>query len=109
MILSDRELKLALERGLVRITPLPSARAWSSMSVDLTLASELTVWQAPAGRKRRLVFSPGAADFNFAELVKKHGRCFHIPEEGFVLEPGRFVLGWTMEEIQIPYRSRLAA
>jgi dCTP deaminase len=109
VILSDREIKLALERGLVRITPLPAARAWSSTAVDLGLASELTRWQPPTGRKRRLIFSPADADFNFQELVKTHGRSFHIPEEGFVLEPGQFVLGWTVEKIQIPHRSRLAA
>jgi dCTP deaminase len=108
VILSDREIKLALERGLVRITPLPAGRAWSSTAVDLGLASELTRWQPPAGRKRRLVFSPADADFSFTATLKAHGRTFPIPEEGFVLEPGQFVLGWTVEKIQMPYRSRLA-
>jgi dCTP deaminase len=109
VILSDREIKLALERGLVRITPLPGPRAWSSTAVDLGLASELTVWEPPAGRNRRLIFSPGDADFSYPETLKKYGRSFDIPGEGFVLEPGRFVLGWTVEKIQIPHRSRLAA
>jgi dCTP deaminase len=32
-----------------------------------------------------------------------------IPTEGYELLPGRFVLGWTAERIQLPHRSRLAA
>lgn len=41
MILSDREIQAALERGAVRITPAPVLGQFSSTAVDLTLGSEL--------------------------------------------------------------------
>ncbi len=41
MILSDRELRAALNRGALRITPDPPAEAWSSTALDLRLATEL--------------------------------------------------------------------
>ena len=44
MIPSDREIKLALRRDFIRITPPPPDRAVSSTSVDLTLHEEISVW-----------------------------------------------------------------
>jgi dCTP deaminase len=41
MILSDREIQAALARESVFIIPVPSANAWSSTAVDLTLDNEL--------------------------------------------------------------------
>ena len=37
MILTDREIKIALARGALVIDPLPDERAFASTSVDLTL------------------------------------------------------------------------
>lgn len=37
MILTDREIKIAIDRELIGIDPEPAADAFSSTSVDLTL------------------------------------------------------------------------
>jgi hypothetical protein len=41
MIREDREIRAALARGALRITPDPSTDAWSSTALDLHLAKDL--------------------------------------------------------------------
>jgi dCTP deaminase len=50
MILSDREVRAALERGAIRITPLPGLAAFSSTAVDLTLGAPSQTSTLPLGR-----------------------------------------------------------
>jgi glutaminyl-peptide cyclotransferase len=46
MIPSDREIKLALRRDFIRITPPPPDTAFSSTAIDLTLHEQISVWLA---------------------------------------------------------------
>jgi dCTP deaminase len=110
MILSDREIKLALRRGHLRITPLPSDKAISSTSVDLTLHEEISSWTPRPERARAAVtVYPARAEFDVVRLLQAHGTTLVMPAEGFLLEPGAFILGWTAEQIRLPHTSRLAA
>jgi dCTP deaminase len=111
MILSDRENKLALARGHIRITPPPGPDQFSSMAIDLSLDEEMSVWSPGENTSagEALVVSPKTARFDLAALLRDHGRTFLIPPEGHILEPWAFVLGWTTERIQLPHTSRLAA
>jgi dCTP deaminase len=107
MILSDREIQAALARGSITITPKPSQKAYSSMAIDLTLDSELRAWRTPLpGVESK--FCPGVKDFSVAELANRHADRMEIPAYGG-FDPGSFVLGWTVEKIQLPHRSRIAA
>jgi dCTP deaminase len=110
MILSDREIKLALRRDHIRITPLPSDGAISSSSVDLTLHEEISFWppQQPEAVAPVVVY-PGRPTFDFVEVMREHITTLILPPEGLLLKPGAFVLGWTEEQIRLPYPSRLAA
>ena len=73
MIPSDREIKLALKRDFIRITPLPPDKAISSTSVDLTLHEEISFWDArrkrPAGP---VVVYPGRPEFDIVVLMREH-------------------------------------
>ncbi len=111
MILSDREIRLALARGHIRITPLPDPDKFSSMSIDLSLDEELSAWspQRNSAAAESLIVSPKAPGFDVTALLNDHGETFRIPPAGFVLEPWAFLLGWTVERIQLPHSSRLAA
>jgi dCTP deaminase len=109
MIYSDRENKLALKREYIRIRPMPPDSAFSSMAVDLTLHAEISFWpvsQGPEGQP--LVVYPHAPLFNGLELLRQHGTKLLMPPEGFILQPGAFILGWTAEEICLPFTSRIA-
>jgi hypothetical protein len=109
MILSDREIKAALARKAISITPEPRDERFASTSVDLTLDGVLRRWKKPAGGAK-LRFCPAEKDFNFTDLTNQHSDAVEIAADGtYPLQPGEFVLGWTVEKIQFPHRSRIAA
>ncbi len=107
MLLSDREIVAALERGAVRITPAPDPSFLSSSALDLCLDGRLRVWQKSSGALE--VVRPGRPGFDFLEFAERRTRAVEIPPEGFELPPLGFVLGWTREFVQFPHRSRIAA
>ncbi len=110
MILSDRENKLALHREHIGITPRPADGAFSSTAIDLTLHEEISFW-APQQEQRAepLVVYPARPEFDFRLFLREHAITLTMPSEGFILKPGAFVLGWTIEQIRLPHTSRLAA
>jgi dCTP deaminase len=108
MILSDREIRAALARGALRITPdLPPA-AWSSTAVDLHLAKELALWKRPAGGVEAVV-SPASPEHDFDHVRRAFSEELDIPSSGYIFRSGTFLLGWTIEKLSLPHRSRLAA
>src|SRR5437899_9816668 len=102
MILSDREIKAALTRDAIRITPRPEpdAEVWSSTALDLRLHERLGRWSFPKGKK--VSFQPAEPDFDFNTMFHRHGKTVMIAAKGQVIKPGEFYLGWTMERIQLP-------
>jgi dCTP deaminase len=119
MILSDREIQAALRRGAITISPPPpdlwsepppgQKSPWSSTTLDLRLDKELTIWKRKKARSRVQFEPPDDPSFDFDYLLDKYTEQLLIPEAGYPLHPGAFVLGWTLERIQLPAMSRLAA
>ncbi|WP_375449614.1 dCTP deaminase [uncultured Devosia sp.] len=102
MILTDREIRIALEHKAVGIDPLPDLSvAISSTAIDLTLGTSFKIWPELGGVQIR----PGQADYSYAKLVNLQK---DVPPP-FELKPKSFVLAWTAEKVTIPYTSRLAA
>src|SRR5437764_9886586 len=101
MILTDREIAIALDRGQISIKPRPPREALSSTSIDLTLASVFTEWSPNPGQAIR----PGAAGYSYSQLAKELQR--RIGADQYTLGAGQFVLAWTAERISIPINSRL--
>jgi dCTP deaminase len=101
MILSDREVKAALDHGHLVIDPRPEyeTRRWSPTSVDLTLAAELREWRDPSDATQQTVFTP-AAGIDSNAMLRRYSIA-HDCEAGYVLAPRGFVLGWTAERIWI--------
>jgi dCTP deaminase len=108
MILCDREIQAAMTRGSIKITPEPSPKAYSSTAVDLTLDAELRLWRPPSGGVK-ILFCPGSKDFNYTSLANQHTERIEILPAGYEMQPNSFILGWTVERIQLPHRSRIAA
>ncbi len=102
MILSDREIQIALKCGQLIITPPPDPAAYSSTSLDLTLAEEGVPWKSKPG----IVIRPGAAGFKYTGLIDLQQR---VSVAGFSFRPQTLFLAWTKESIDIPITSRLAA
>jgi dCTP deaminase len=102
MILTDREIQLAIANKQITITPEPAADAYSSTSLDLTLDEPGDEWDPAHSQPIR----PGAPGYNYRQLS---GRKKRIPLAGYTLAPNAFLLAWTRETIQLPGTARLAA
>ena len=91
MILSDRSIRAALDRGRITIDPL-AEKAIQPSSVDVRLDSSFRVF---ANHKYPYI-DVRQEQPDLTELVE-------VPEgEPFVLHPGEFVLGATFERIALP-------
>lgn len=109
MILSDREIRAAIGRRAISISPLPPAEAWTSTAIDLTLAKELVIWDSPQKHGVESVISPSHPEYNFDAVRDTYSNHFEVSADGYVFKPQTFLLGWTVERIQLPHRSRIAA
>ena len=111
MILSDREIIAALKRQFIRITPDPDPAdpdIWSSTALDLRLDAKLEVWRAWVGPGAQTAVDPSDPEFNATLLAGAHATAVDC-SNGFEIDPGMFLLGWTIERIQLPHTSRIAA
>src|SRR5437867_10584110 len=100
MILCDREIRAAVERGAIGFTDLPTEpRRWSSTTVDLTLDAEVRVW-----RKRESVgeeeapVNPALEEFNANALIERYTEPHYCDREAVIIGPNTMVLGWTVEK-----------
>ena len=109
MILPDREIQLALASGHIIIDPLPSPKAYSSTSVDLTLDPRIHRWKEYGASGEPPIISPADSSFSFDTIRHQYTHIFSIPADGYVLAPGAFILGWTRETVSLPIASRVAA
>jgi dCTP deaminase len=90
-VLSDRDIRAALQAGHVRIDPYDPACLQPS-SVDLHLDSDFRVF-----RNNRYPFiDVRAPQPDLTELVSIEG------DDPFILHPGEFVLGQTLEWVELP-------
>lgn len=95
MVLSDRDIKKSLKSGRIKITPSPDLqKQLSSCSIDLRLGSTFRVFD----HSRIAFIDPlrkKVGDEVTKEVKVKKG-------EKFIIQPGDFVLGMTVEYVQIP-------
>jgi len=90
MILSDRTIREQIEAGRIVIDPFGAACVQPS-SVDLHVDAEFRVF-----RNNRYPFIDVKQEQDLTELVEVK------PDEAFILHPGEFVLGSTLERVAIP-------
>jgi len=108
LILTDREILIAIEGGAISIEPRPVPNALSSTSVDLTLDPNITIFKPPeAGLE--LVIDPTSAEFHPERTLGQITDSIEIGEEGYCLRPNTLVLAWTCEEVDLKPLSRIAA
>jgi deoxycytidine triphosphate deaminase len=90
-VLSDRDIRAALEAGSVRIDPYDQQDLQPS-SVDLHLDRSFRVFR----NNRYPYIDVRAPQPDLTELLTVDG------EEPFILHPGEFVLGQTLEWVELP-------
>ena len=95
MILSDRDLKIAIKAKKIVITPTPDfSTQLGTCSIDLRLGNVFRVFD----HSKYPYIDPSKKNFSneiTKKVVVKNG-------EGFVMQPGDFVLAVTLERVKIP-------
>lgn len=94
MVLSDRDIKGALKKGRIKITPSPDLKTQlGSCSIDLRLGSTFRVFDYG----KYPYIDPAKKDYSneiTREVAVKTG-------EQFIMQPGDFVLAVTLERVKI--------
>jgi dCTP deaminase len=103
MILTDREIQLAIENRHIEITPVPDDEAYSSTSLDLTLSEPGESWNVLRGQPIR----PGTAGYSYGELPNRKTKIASL--HNHTIRQNEFILAWTRETIHLPVTSRFAA
>lgn len=95
MILSDRDLRARLAQGDLVIEPLDDPELQiQPASIDLRLDRRFVVYRLP---------HVSCIDIRDPQAVETYTDVIEVvPDEGFVLHPGEFALGSTMEWVRIP-------
>jgi dCTP deaminase len=95
MILSDRDLRDRLEQGEIVIDPLDDPELQiQPASVDLRLAHEFVVYRLP---------HVPCIDPRDSDSVRTYTEKVVVAEaQAFVLHPGEFALGSTLERVAVP-------
>ena len=94
MVLSDKDLKIAIKSGKIKITPVPDFKTQlGSCSIDLRLGNVFRVFE----HSKHAYIDPfeKTSDSFTREIVMK-------PKEAFIVQPGDFVLATTMENVAVP-------
>ena len=91
MLLSDRDIKIELEKGRVVVEPYDESMLQPS-SIDFRLDKFFRVFE----NHRYPHIDPAADQSDLTRMVEAAG------EEPFILHPGEFVLGSTLEVVTLP-------
>lgn len=109
MILTDREIQIAIDQGAVVIDPPPGEHAYSSTSLDLRLDQNLSEFKESIGGIQRVI-EPGHRDYDHETILGDITHQVSIdPVKGYIFEPGKLILAWTREYIELTPAARLAA
>ncbi len=108
MILTDREIQISIGRGSIIIDPRPLPVAFSSTSVDLTLDSHISRFKKDKTFLTRTI-NPTHADYKIDEALRELTFPETIGENGFTLDPNELILAWTVEFVDLPINSCIAA
>jgi dCTP deaminase len=109
VILTDREIKIYIERKLIVVDPVPAPEAFASSSVDLTLDPIISLFKTERPPGIDSVIDPTNPGFKSDAVVKELTTNHTIdPSVGYELKRHHLILAWTTEYIDLK-EARLAA
>jgi len=109
VILTDREIQLAIEGGSIIIDPPPKDTTYySSTSVDLTLDKNIRRFKKDKNYLPRLI-DPTHPEYKIDEALKELTDLHVIESDGLELPHHEMILGWTAEYVELPISTRLGA
>jgi dCTP deaminase len=94
MVLSDKDIKLAIKAGRIKITPeVDLAVQLGSCSLDLRLGNAFRIFESGV---HGIIDPQKNVSHEFTkEIIVEEGKAF-------IMQPGDFVLGTTMEKLELP-------
>jgi dCTP deaminase len=108
VILTDREIRLAIQNGLIVIDPAPNEKAFSSTAIDLTLDENISeLKEGESGLEQAI--DPSHKDFQPERTIELVSKKIIIPADGYLLKPDVLVLAWTKEYVNLVSYNRVAA
>jgi dCTP deaminase len=108
VILTDREIKLSLQKKLIVIDPEPAEEAFSSTAVDLTLDENISEFKVGKGGIEQAI-DPSDKEFQPEFTLSLISDKLTIPSDGYLLKPNLLVLAWTKEYVNLVSHHRVAA
>lgn len=95
MVLSDRDIRIALDEGRIKIDPAPDLdKQLGSISVDFRLGNTFMVFE----HSRYSFIDP-----RHPNSIGDAMRTIHVEDdEAFIMQPGDFALASTMESLELP-------
>ncbi|MBX3570650.1 MAG: dCTP deaminase [Rhizobiaceae bacterium] len=108
MILTDREIQIAIQTDAIIIDPAPDLANYSSTSLDLTLDKRLTLFKDPK-KGLDLCIDPSVGGYNHEAIIEETTTGYEMTADGYRFEPGHMILAWTREYVELKYQSRIAA
>jgi len=108
VILTDREIQLALKKGQIVVTPSPDLECFTSTSLDLRLGDRLNIFKSAGDDSIETVIDP-TKNYNAERAIKQLTDEVVIEDSGYVLHPRVFVLGRTKKVVSLPEEARIAA
>ena len=95
MVLSDRDIKIALEEGRIKIDPAPDLdKQLGSISIDFRLGNTFMVFE----HSRHSFIDP-----RHPSSIGDAMRTYHVEDdEAFIMQPGDFALASTIESLELP-------
>jgi dCTP deaminase len=110
LILTDREIRTALRKGVIVIDPLPSENAYSSTSVDLTLDHELTLFNEQVdGSGLEQIIDPSKRRIDAERAIEAISTKVAISDDGYVLHRNILILAYTAEYVDLRIDTKYAA
>jgi len=95
MILSDKDIKTKLEKGEIKVNPMPDlAVALGTISIDLRLGYQFLIYRRTASPVID-VRNPSTFE-GLTELVTK------TKDDHFIVHPDEFILASTLEWVELP-------
>lgn len=109
MILSDKDIRKALESGAINVTPAPDlSKQLGSAGLDLRLGSQFRVFKPTSipyiDPQNPDTLNTHTTVIDLEDEEEQQPLLPHLPAgpRAFVIHPGEFVLGMTMEYIEFP-------
>ena len=110
MILSDVDIKKAIEEKKIIVTPQPDDNQISSSSLDLRIGDEFKEYDQGLVGQGGVGIVIDYSDFNFTEFSRKYLRDLSKEGDGsIIIKPKAFILAKTYERISLPIESQIAA